>query len=104
MAKIINFEKERTKKERRTNLYFWDNLDHLKNNYQNYINPQEINDIASQIKESGKFKNRDGLTEEENELCLYNLIDCLIMKRLNNKFVSIKSTPGNIIYMRDFEK
>lgn len=104
MAKIINFEKERTKKERRTNLYFWDNLDHLKNTYYNYINPQEINDIASQIKESGKFKNRAGLTKEENEHCLYNLIDCVIMARLNKKFISIKSAPGNIIHMRDFEK
>ena len=104
MAEIINIEKDRIKKERRTNIFFWDNLDHLKSSYQDYINPEEIDAIATQIKESGKFKNRAGLTEEENELCLYNLIDSLIMERLTKKFISMKSTPGNIIYMRDYEK
>lgn len=102
MSKIFDFYKEKEKRERRSDLYLWDNLEHLKDTYFDYIDPKEIDKIASQIRKSGKFKKRLGLTSEENECCFCNLIDSLIMERLDKKFPAIKNQPDNIVNMEEY--
>ena len=102
MSKIFHFQEEKEKRERRSDLYLWENLEHLKDAYFDYINPQEIDEIASQVRKSGKFKKRLGLTSEENECCLCNLIDSLIMERLDKKFPTMKKQPDNVVHMEDY--
>ena len=101
MSKILDFFKEKEKKERRSDLYLWDSLDHLKDTYFDYIDPKEIDKIASQVRKSGKFKKRVGLTNQENECCFCNLIDAMIMERLDNKFPAFKKQPDNVVHMED---
>ena len=67
------------KKERRMQLYPWRNLEHLKSVYSNYMSQNEIDTIIGQVKRIGLFKYRDGVSEEENERCLCNLVDAIMM-------------------------
>lgn len=103
MSKIFHFNEEKGKRERRSDLYLWESFEHLKDAYFDYINPKEIDEIASQVRKSGKFKKRVGLTSEENGCCLCNLIDSLIMERLDKKFHAMKKQPDNVVHMEDYK-
>lgn len=101
MPQLFHFHDEKEKRERRSDVYLWDNLEHLKDAYAGYINPSQIDEIASQIRREGKFKKRTGLSNQENESCFYNLVDSLIMEKLNKKFPTMKKQPDNIVQMED---
>ena len=65
--------------ERRIDLRPWQNLDQLKKAYDKYVSPEEIDRIVSRIMKSDRFKERAGLTEEENRECFLNLVDSIVM-------------------------
>lgn len=56
----------------------WRNLEHLKSIYSKYMSQNEIDTIINQVKKIGLFKVRGGVSEEENERCLCNLVDAII--------------------------
>ena len=78
-------ENKNDKEEKRDNIYYWTALDHLKNNYAKYITSQEIDDILEEIKKEKKFVKREGVTEEENETGLFNLVEMRILEKLNKR-------------------
>ena len=76
---------KKMKKERRTQFYLWRNLEHLKSVYTNHMSLNEIDTIIDQVKKIGRFKNRSGVSEEENERCLCNIVDAIIMGILRKR-------------------
>jgi len=85
MKKKIDLKKIQSKKELRTNMYVWRDLDHLKEAFSEYIKPEEIDTIVKQLKKSGKYKERAGISEEENESGLCNLTEAIVMHRLEKR-------------------
>ena len=73
------------KKERRVRLYPWRDIEHLKSVYSKYISLDDIDTIITLVKKIGLFKERVGVSKEENECCLCNLIDDVIMNFLRKK-------------------
>jgi hypothetical protein len=73
------------KKERRMQFYPWRNLEHLKSIYSKYMSLNDIDTIINQVKKIGLFKSRGGATGEENERCLCNLINAIIMGILRKR-------------------
>ncbi len=85
MSKKLNLKKIKSKKERRTNMYVWRDIQHLKEAFSEYIESEEIDEIITQIKKSGKFEERTGISEEENEAGLCNLAEAIIMHRIEKR-------------------
>jgi hypothetical protein len=69
-------------KNKRDDIYFWNSLEHLQNNYVKYISPQEVYEIAEDIKREGRFKIREGISAEENQAGFFNLVEREIIKRI----------------------
>lgn len=66
-------------------LYPWRNLEHLKSVYSKYMSLNDIDTIIAQVKKNRLFKERIGVSKEENEYCLCNLVDAIIMGILRKR-------------------
>lgn len=69
------------RKERRDDIYFWRDFNHLKNVYTKYLTAKEIEDIVTRIKEENRFVKRSNGTEAENEADFCNLVEKEILKQ-----------------------
>ena len=70
----------KVREERRDDIYFWQDFNHLKNAYAKYLNQQEIEDIINRIREENRFVKRSNVTEAENEADFCSLIEREILK------------------------
>ena len=73
------------KKERIMRFYPWRNLEHLKSVYSKYMSLKDIDTIIARVKKTGLFKERSGVSKEENEHCLCNLVDAIMMGILRKR-------------------
>ncbi len=67
--------------ERREDIYFWRDFNHLRDAYTRYLTPKEIEDIVARIKQENRFVKRSNVTDAENEADLCNLIEREILKQ-----------------------
>ena len=65
--------------------YPWRNLEHLKNVYSKYMSLKDIDTIIARVKKTDLFKEISGVSKEENEYCLCNLVDAIMMGILRKR-------------------
>ncbi len=93
--KTLDFKKIEKQKERRTNMYVWRDLNHLKDAFAEFISDSEIDDIVKLIKKLGKYEERAGVSAEENESGLCNLVEAMVMHRLVKRDYKIIGQDNN---------
>lgn len=71
--------------ERRDGICPWKSIDHLKEAFSSYMSPEQIDKIVNKVTKNGTFKKREGVTDSENRDNLLNLVDSIIMKKVEEK-------------------